>query len=276
MKRLCVIALTLPLTVPAAASSIKSDFIDLMKSESAAIVEATIVSARLHTWRDASGERVCGRSYEVAVNEILWGKAAQRETLSEMFWLPTRSHLRDLDDSPGYAVGGTYVLSISRRATAQGQGSADMANWARRGGMGLDKAASTCLRHMPKDVLRGGTQILKEPERPGESWAGLPGHGREYVRIPSTRAIENSVVFGAFYERFYRRTDKPDTQARAFLSSDGIYPAADAARTGLDGWFLQDDGRNGAEWIFYDSAVSYDDFKRLIRDPDRKPIFGIN
>lgn len=273
MKRLCaILALSLlPAALPAQASSVTPDFIGLMKSTDDAIVEATVVSARLHTWRDAKGDRICGRSYEVVVNEVLWGKAAPRETLAQSLWWPRETHLRDLIDDPMFAVGGTYVIGIMHDA-ARDHGFAGADSLAREGGLdATDAKAMDCLRSLPQDFLGGGTRVLKEPAQAGESYSGMPGAGREYVRIPSTRAIEDTVVFGAFYERFYAKTDKLDPKARGYLSRDGIYQAP-AAKPEIDRQYLMDTGRNGSEWIFYDAVVPYDDFKRLIRDPNRQPI----
>jgi hypothetical protein len=263
MKRLChAIALSLLLT-PASAMTVTPDFIGLMKSTDDAIVEATVTSVTLRTWRDAAGEHVCAHTLEIAVNEVLWGAASRHETLLETLWFPRQRELRDLVDEPYMAAGGTYVLGIEHAARRPPSTGAPPV---------ADPAEAKCLEGLPKDRLGGATRVHKEPERPYESWSGMPGQGREYVRIPVTRAIEDKVVFGAFYERFYRKTDKPDPGARAFLAQDGIFPPAEASGTAIDGQYFQDDGRNGPEGIFYDAAISLDDFKRLIRDPNRKPI----
>jgi hypothetical protein len=239
------------------------DMIGLMKATDDAIVEATVVSARLETWRDAKGEHACGYSYEIAVHEVLWGKAAPRETLTARLWFARERELRDLFKETDIAAGATYVFSLKH-----GAGRPAHAVDGDTSPPGPGEAA--CLARLSPDEMGASLRLYRESARPGESWSGMPGKGREYVRIPVTREIADTAVFGAFHERFYRKTARPDAQARAFLGDEGIYPPQDTAKAASpDGTWFEDDGRNGGEREYYDRAVSYDVLKRLIRQPER-------
>jgi len=166
------------------------------------------------------------------------------------------------------AVGGTYVLGLQHDML--GRKDYKLEDLARSLGAAGNRKALHCLKELPRDFTDSGMQVFTEPA-PKFGFTGLPDEARQYVRVPSNATINDEAVTGAILERFYIKTNKPDPAGRGFLTRDGIYQAGEAKPEYGSSYYLMDAGKNGETRLYYDYVVLYDDLKKMLRDPGRKP-----
>ena len=196
----------------------------LMKT-SDATAEVTIIGARLHTYSIKGELGVCGRSYDIVVNEIVTGKIYRRRFLvGERVWSKNDTALRDPDRAgDDVAVGATYFVGLDADPSYRDPKSYthDLPDIWRL------PAFRACLKTLPRDQIGSMWRVYR-----GDGTYETPVKGRIYLRLPTSRSIDGSAVFGSFAAEHY--VDKPDT----------------------------------SENPPHDMAVDYEAFKRLVRDPN--------
>ena len=243
------------------------------------VIEATVVSSKLHTFKVSGKIFSCGESFQLIVSDVLAGEAPKVVEVTQTLLVPDDLRFGNVErDRRTLLVGRKYLLGFKissehQKADYYPKHGPFEAVWPAEL---MSAASKSCLSKLSTNKLMSTFEVVQDQYSP----YGPESSNHEYVFLDWTRSASPELydmAIGAEAKFAYTKIDKINPEARAYLEEYGrhtpeeyaklqeeeaaLYPEID--RAAVKETFLEEVGRNG-NYLLFDFVFPYDKFKQLL------------